>query len=162
MDLLAGQAAADEPFDGRRLGEGGVGAQGGAQLARRPHAEVGDQALDGLVAAGLDDRLDLGVAPGPWAPTAARKAARLRLTMVEPAVDRRLGVLGGHRREAQHRADDLAVEVALGAEVVVQQPARDAGLAGDLGRRDLAGRALGEQPAGGREDLLAALVVIEP
>jgi hypothetical protein len=45
---------------------------------------------------------------------------------------------------------------------VVQQAPRDAGRPGDVRRRDVGRRALGEQPPGGRQDLLATLRVLEP
>lgn len=61
----------------------------------------------------------------------------------------------GHRRGL---ADDLEVEVALGPEVVVEQPAGDPCLTRDLGGRHFAIRALGKEALRDDEDLLAPLV----
>ena len=61
---------------------------------------------------------------------------------------------------AHERAHDLEVQVALGPEIVVQQSAGDARLGRDLGGRDGRVAALGEQPPGAGQDLLAALVTL--
>ena len=159
VDLLAGQPAPDEPLEARGLGEGGVGAQGRAQ------ARVAAERLTSRSTASSRAASRIASTSGSCRRRrAGQPGLAVALDHRQPAVDRggEVAVLGRERRVAQHRAHDLEVEVALGAEVVVQQAARDAGLAGDLGRGDLARRALGEQPPGGREDLLAALVVLEP
>ena len=65
------------------------------------------------------------------------------------------------RRHPHQRPHDLEVELAFGAEVVVQQAPGDAGLERDVRCRDRRVRALGEQLAGDHEDLAPALVVLE-
>jgi hypothetical protein len=54
------------------------------------------------------------------------------------------------------------VDVLAAAEVVVHEPAGDAGGGGDVLDRDLVVGALGEQRVGRGEDLLASLPRVEP
>jgi hypothetical protein len=65
-------------------------------------------------------------------------------------------------RQHHHPPHDLQIELALGAEVVVDQPARHAGLARQLDGGDLGVRLLAEEPDGTLEDLLPPYVGLEP
>src|SRR5581483_1860425 len=59
------------------------------------------------------------------------------------------------------RVDDLEEQLPLGAEVVMHQPPRDAGLGRNVGRRHRSVMPHPEQPTSGVEDLSTPLVVLE-
>jgi hypothetical protein len=84
-----------------------------------------------------------------------RSTASLQTSSTGPARE----LLGqGRGRDGEHVAHDLEVQRLLRAEVVVDQPAAHAGAVGDVLRGHRGERAVGEQPAGDREDLAAAVL----
>ena len=174
--LAAGQTPVLEPLEAGGLGQAGVGARHGAQLGRGLRRVVAwterlDHLVDRVLAGLLEDRLDVGVAAEALRSSRGDPGLAVAAEHLEPAVDalgqEDLGVapvdLGRHRleRHRDHRAHGLEVELALGAEVVVDQAPGHAGGAGDLGGGNRSEVALGEEPARGGEDLRAALVVRE-
>jgi hypothetical protein len=89
-----------------------------------------------------------------------RLGAAERISIVE--TDTKHGYPRAQREgDPHHLTDDLDVEVALGPEVVVDQPSCDAGLGGDLVGGHRAIVPIAEQTPGGGEDLTAALVGLE-
>ena len=165
-DLLAAPAIALEPLPRRRLGHPAVGAEDRVELGWRigggAEAEHLDQPRRRLLAGIVEDGLDLGVVAEALGADGGEPGLAVALDHLEPAVDRlveaglrrrAVDVLGdGLGAEADHLADDLDVELALRSEVVVDETAGDVCLGGDLGRRDVAVAALGEDAGGRRRE----------
>ena len=91
LELLAGEPAALEPLDARRLGEPGVGADRRAQVRRCARRLVGlerlDQPVDRALARLVEDRLDLGVAAEPARPDRRQPRAAVVLEHLHPPLD---------------------------------------------------------------------------